>query len=99
MRNTSPPKCGSVSPRSASKPRPRSPTSRPDRENLPLPRRPTDRVLDGFDFFAFASLQRAVLSGAGVLGDRRAADAVDVAQRHGEARASLGAQQHLAVAG
>src|SRR6201991_5313726 len=97
MRNMSPPKCGSGWPISVSNYRPRLPTSRPDRSRPPG-RRLTDRIVDGLDFPAFAGLQRAVLSAAGVLGDRRPADAADAAMGPGAACAMLGAQQHLADA-
>ena len=40
----------------------------------PATAKPTDRVFDGFDFPAFAGLQRAVLPAAGVLDDRRDPD-------------------------
>src|SRR5260370_17461049 len=76
------------------------PTSRPvqsrraDRPRL----KPTDRVFDGLDLPAFADLQRAVLTAAGILGDCGNPHLSDAALGHPEYRQILGAQQHLADA-
>src|SRR6478752_8363279 len=56
-------------------------------------------VFDGFDFLAFADLQRAVLHAAGVLADRRHSDLRDAALGDPEHREKLGGEQHLVAAG